>query len=182
MPRDISRRELFGLLRRGEKHEQKPSPSPLRVWLRPPGAVAEDAFADTCERCGKCIDICPRECIFPLGAVGPNRGTPAILARHAPCVLCEGLLCTTVCPTGALQKVARPQDVRMGLAVVIERTCVTFHGQSCDACHAACPVPGALRLSWAQPEVDPDKCTGCGLCEFNCPTTPASIVVLSHKP
>jgi ferredoxin-type protein NapG len=175
MPRDVSRRELFGILRREKK--DKPPPSVARIHLRPPGAVAEDLFADTCQQCHKCIEVCPRECIFPLADL-----TPAILARRAPCVLCNGLLCTTVCPSGALQKLGRNEDVHMGTAVVIQKTCVTWHGQPCDACHQACPVPGALRLEWAQPVVDADKCTGCGLCEFNCPTTPASIVVVPRDP
>ena len=182
MPRDVSRRELFGILRRDEK--KKPAPPAPRIWLRPPGAVSEEVFGETCQRCGKCIEVCPRECIFPLGGDMGERlaGTPAILARRAPCVLCDGLQCTTVCPSGALQKLVRNEDVDMGVAVIIQRTCVTFHGQPCDACHMACPVEGALRLEWAQPVVDADKCTGCGLCEFNCPTTPASVIVVPRNP
>ena len=178
MPRDLSRRELFGFWRKGEREPEKPARPPPRIWLRPPGADSEDVFADTCQRCGKCIEICPRECIFPLEA----DGTPAIIARRAPCVLCDGILCTTVCPSGALQRLERREEVHMGLAVVIQRTCVTWHGQPCDVCHTACPVPGALRLEWAQPIVDGDKCTGCGLCEFSCPTAPASIVVRPRQP
>ena len=178
MPRDLSRRDLFGFLRRGERRDEPEKPSkPLRIFLRPPGSVSEDLFADMCQRCGKCVAVCPRECIFPMAD-----GTPAILARRAPCVLCTGLQCTTVCPSGALIKIGRNEDVRMGTAVVIQKTCVTWHGEPCDVCHRACPVPGALRLEWAQPVVDAEKCTGCGLCEFNCPTTPASIIVAPRDP
>jgi len=174
MPRDFSRREWFSFWRRPERDPAEP---PERAWLRPPGAAPELGFADLCQRCGKCIEVCPRECIFPLPAsAGKNARTPAILARRAPCVMCDGLLCTTVCPSGALKPLA-PAEVDLGTAVVLERSCVTFHGQLCDVCQKSCPVAGALRLEWAQPVVDASLCTGCGLCEWSCPTTPASIVV-----
>jgi ferredoxin-type protein NapG len=182
-PRDLSRRELFSFWRRGaEKAEAAgppaaPAPVAPAVWLRPPGAVAESVFADTCLRCGKCVEICPRECIVALGPeAGREAGTPAIVARRAPCVLCDGLRCTTVCPSGALARLALI-EVDMGTAVVDPARCVTWQGEACAACHMACPVAGALVVAGAHPVVDADKCTGCGLCEFSCPTTPASIVV-----
>jgi MauM/NapG family ferredoxin protein len=178
-PRDFSRRELFGLLRRSRPDRPNPEAPPRRGFLRPPGALAEERFADACQRCRRCVEICPRQCIVSLPAAsGRDAGTPAIFARQAPCVLCQGLECTTVCPSGALSPIALG-EVAMGLAVVEAARCLPFRGRPCTACRDACPVPGALRLSDAgRPQVDAARCTGCGGCEYVCPEQPAAIRVV----
>src|SRR5438105_3658642 len=33
------------------------------AWLRPPGALAEQEFLDTCSRCGTCVSVCPAQAI-----------------------------------------------------------------------------------------------------------------------
>jgi MauM/NapG family ferredoxin protein len=172
--RDLSRRELFGLLRKA-----RPAGPPLasRRWLRPPGAAPEAEFASLCHRCGRCVDICPREALFALPASEVERaGTPAFVARRAPCAMCEGLRCQTVCPSGALAPLAKGA-VRMGLAEVVAARCIGFAGEACAVCVTACPVPGAVRSEGGRPVVDAALCTGCGSCEHACPTVPASIVV-----
>jgi MauM/NapG family ferredoxin protein len=179
----VSRRDLFTFWRREAPAEPAPAPAPppaLPAYdpLRPPGAIAEDLFVDRCTRCGKCVAVCPRQAITPLDpSFGRATGTPGITARHAPCVVCEGLQCTQVCPSGALLRVA-VFDVQMGTAILDEERCVTFHGESCRACVDACPVPGALVADEdGHPRVEPARCIGCGVCENVCPTETASIVV-----
>lgn len=190
------RRDLFTLFRRGTGDERGPEepgspsvpvapaaaapppPHPLAVRdpLRPPGALFESIFLDTCQRCGHCVDVCPRQAIAPLDeSWGGAAGTPAIVPRDAPCVVCEGLECTTVCPSGALTRLA-VFDVQMGTAVLLE-SCVTLRGEPCAQCVVACPVPGALANPSGRPEVDAARCIGCGVCEHVCPTVTPSIVV-----
>jgi len=41
----------------------KPARRPLDVWLRPPGALQEQRFRETCSRCGECVKVCPAQCI-----------------------------------------------------------------------------------------------------------------------
>ena len=106
-----------------------------------------------------------------------RKGTPAIDARRQPGVLCDGLQCTHVCPSGALQPTFNNLDVKMGTAVLDQARCVAWLGQACDACHAACPVPGAI-LTEGGVRVAEEVCTGCGLCERACPTEPTSIRVV----
>lgn len=180
----IRRRDLFTVFRKGsddgspEAPTSGAAPSPLSVRdpLRPPGALFETLFLDTCERCGRCVAVCPREAIAPLDASwGEAAGTPAIVPRDAPCVVCEGLQCTRACPTGALAKVA-PFDVAMGTAVLLA-SCVTLEGHECGDCVVACPIPGAIAERGGRPVVDVARCTGCGVCEHVCPTEPPSIVV-----
>lgn len=186
-PKGLSRRDLFSMLRRPITAAVKPQPAPapasstgpaLPAPLRPPGAAPELMIADTCIRCGACVEICPRQAIRPLpGAYGGWADTPYIVPRQAPCVLCNGLLCTTVCPSGALRPLAAVTDVQMGAAEVDPRTCLPFQDAACGECHRRCPVPGALALDDKGRPAVTTACTGCGLCEHYCPTEQPSIRV-----
>jgi ferredoxin-type protein NapG len=182
----VSRRELLTFWRK-PLEELKAKPEPPRPQkdpsrpppLRPPGLMHELILVNSCERCGKCVAACPADAIFPLdGSWGAAAGTPAIVARTQPCVLCDGLQCTHVCPSGALQPVYNNRDVKMGSAVVDAGRCVAFAGQSCDLCHKACPMPETIVLEAAGIRVVEETCTGCGLCEHVCPTDPSSIRVV----
>ncbi len=155
-------------------------PPPKREVLRPPGAIAEALFSETCRRCGQCVEVCPADAIFPLvDHFGERSGTPAIDPSLAACVVCEGLQCTHVCPSGALLPVLEPHLIRMGKAEVYETLCVRSEGQDCTLCVDRCPI-GEVAIRFpgeGPPEVLRDGCVGCGVCEFYCPTTPKAIVV-----
>jgi ferredoxin-type protein NapG len=171
----IRRRDLFRFWRR------PPAPAAEPERLRPPGAIVESLFVDACQRCGRCVEVCPRQAIAPLDAsFGASAGTPAIRARQAPCVVCEGLVCTTVCPSGALLPLA-VFDVLMGTAEVDRARCLSFQGEACRVCVDACPVPGALAAPDGHPEVEASRCIGCGVCEHVCPTPIPSIGVRSAR-
>ena len=185
-PKGVSRRELLTFWRRPlqqltEKKPAPPPPAPSRPPpLRPPGTMHELILVEHCLRCGKCVEVCPAEAILPLGADwGRAAGTPYIDARKQPCVLCDGLKCTQVCPSGALQPTFVNKDVKMGLAVLDPASCVAHRGQGCDVCFRACPAPGAIVIAAdGKVFVEEEPCTGCGLCEHVCPTEPASIRVI----
>lgn len=150
-----------------------------RRWFRPPGAIAEPEFLELCGRCNKCVDACPEHCIFPArldGEAAP--GTPVMNPNQAPCTMCGE--CMNVCPSGALLPV--PEEfIRIGEAAIVEQSCVAWGGESCSACHDACPTtPNAIEIeadSGLYPKVSHDHCTGCGLCVGVCPTDPGSIKV-----
>jgi MauM/NapG family ferredoxin protein len=168
--------------------------------LRPPGALDEREFLARCIRCGRCGDACPNRAIVALSvrtgadfsrAPGPaEEGTPVIFPRRQACMLCQGvpgeeLLCTAACPSGALQRVQKtPEDilakVRMGTARIDHNLCYSYNGASCGVCARACPFEGlALRVGFFErPEIDPDRCVGCGLCERACIRYPQAVVVL----
>ena len=62
---------------------------PLKLWLRPPGALSEQKFLETCSRCGECVKVCPAEAIKldPTGQVGTS--VPYIDADSMACVACD---------------------------------------------------------------------------------------------
>ncbi len=156
----------------------KAPPNPFAPVLRPPGALPEKPFRDTCSRCGDCVRVCPAQCIQidPAGLRG--NGVPFIDVDAAACVMCDGLLCMGACPTNALVPVPFA-DVDMGTAVWHPEHCLrTVEGQPCTVCVDVCPVGEmAIRLSGNTVDVIGDGCTGCGLCQNRCPTTPKAITV-----
>lgn len=186
-PKGVSRRELLTFWRRPLDSVVKTvnPPPPLEMPklrpppLRPPGTLHELLLVKHCIRCGKCVEECPADAIVPLGADwGHAAGTPAIDARKQPCVLCTGLRCTHVCPSGALLPTFVNRDVTMGTAILDGERCLTHRGQACTVCREHCPMEGALAVDGdGKLRVADDKCVGCGLCEHYCPTEPTSIRV-----
>ena len=82
-----------------------------------------------------------------------------------------------VCPSGALVPVRRATEVQMGVAVIDAARCLPHRGEKCSVCLDRCPIQGALRLDDKGRPVVQDTCTGCGICEYYCPTEPTSIRV-----
>lgn len=147
--------------------------------LRPPGAIAEEAFLSTCQRCAACVTACPADAIrlLPTTAEG-IKGTPVIDADLRACVVCDGLQCTHVCPSGALTPLDHPEQINMGVAEVYASVCVRSEGEACTACADGCPMgTDALRIDGLAPPVVLAGCVGCGVCQQVCPTDPKAIVV-----
>ena len=155
--------------------------APTATPLLPPGAQPDGAFASLCVKCGKCIEACPYQSLHPAGAdAGALAGAPCLDAREQACRLCADFPCIAACPTGALSEVESKRDVRMGIAVIDEETCLSFQGMRCEVCYRACPlIDEAITIDYRKregdtlhavfaPIIDEERCVGCGLCVERC--------------
>ena len=163
---------------------------PEKQFLRPPGALEESLFGETCSRCGDCIRACPAQCIVLDPTLA--EGLPHIVARQSPCVLCDGLNCMKTCPTGALRLVETVSEIAMGFAHVDHARCLRGSVDTttanknddrdlmstCRVCIDECPLKDkAIEIGTDDRVHVLPGCVGCGVCERVCPTEPASIVV-----
>ena len=157
--------------------------------IRPPVSGKEARFTRLCVRCGACVRACPTG-IITFGGAGT--GWAGVLAPEVSFAdnycppSCSA--CGQACPTGAIprfkaeQKSAEP----LGVAKVNKQRCLLSQGRDCGACATACPHE-ALDLAWDRVEmvsrvvVSPKLCTGCGYCEYVCPTSPRSINVVCKR-
>lgn len=148
--------------------------------LRPPGAQGEE-FLRKCIRCGQCITGCPTSVLQPAALEGgwdalwtPNF-TPPVGYCDYDCNLCG-----EICPSGAIPNLSLPEkrDAIIGVARVIYEECVR-----CMDCVRYCPYDcfeevQVEGLRGIFPKVIPEKCVGCGLCSYVCPSQdPLAIVV-----
>jgi ferredoxin-type protein NapG len=161
-----------------QQHAPQQSKLPPQFWLRPPGAAKESQINQLCTRGGECVQACPAKCIKidPTGLNGD--GLPYIDADTSACVVCDGLYCMHVCPSGALVPTSI-NDIDMGTAVWKEETCLRSSGRDCRICVDECPLGEmAIKLKDGLVAVNPLGCIGCGICQQECPTNPKSIGVI----
>ena len=154
--------------------------------IRPPGSIEEEVFKNTCIRCGTCMKVCPTNAIQPvLFEAGPeNLWTPRIVPKIGPCSY-ECNLCGQVCPTNAIKYLSMEEkkETKIGLACINTTRCIPYiRDENCMICEAVCPLPEKAILASKRivrvngffkeikmPSVNPDLCTGCGMCEKKCP-------------
>ena len=165
--------------------------------IRPPGAQGEADFLSRCIRCGECMRVCPNHALQPTFDEAGLEGlwSPVVTPKIGYCEP-ECVLCTEVCPTGAIQKLTQRQKgwvaensdpstrLRVGTAVYDQSLCLPWaKATDCVVCMEWCPVtPKAICVEDAkvvdaqgnsrtlkQPHVDTSRCVGCGACEYACP-------------
>jgi ferredoxin-type protein NapF len=150
---DLARRGFF----RG-----RPRP---RVELRPPWALPEDAFIDRCTRCSDCLTACPQKILI----VGDG-GYPTIDFKLGECTFCSD--CVSACQPKALLRPDTEQSAWTYKAAIGE-DCLPHQGVECRVCSDFCDARAirfAPRLGGSPlPDIDPEKCTGCGACVAACP-------------
>ena len=160
-----------------------------RHWIRPPFAQAELEFLLACTRCDKCIEACPHDVLFKLPArLGAQVvGTPAMDVLNRGCHLCDDWPCVNACEPDALRLPAAAEDEdaplpKLAHAEINVSACLPYLGPECGACKPACPVPGAMTWKMEKPEINPDICTGCGLCREACIVEPKAVNISSLPP
>ena len=143
--------------------------SEKELLVRPPGAITESSFLAKCTACGLCVSKCPQK-VLTLGPGG--FGAPRLDFKRGSC-LPDCALCSSICPTGALRKIApeRKKTFVIGKAIFNAKTCIAFQGEgACGKCASACPTAAITLRANGTPKLEAEKCLGCGGCQHVCPT------------
>lgn len=136
--------------------------------LRPPWALAEDAFTAACTTCHACLAACP-EGVLARG----SGGYPVFDPARGECTFCGD--CEQACEPRALNRAGA--DGPWTLVARVGDGCLTLQGVVCQSCREACGddaitfAPGTLSA----PRIDSARCTGCGACVGTCPTAAISL-------
>jgi MauM/NapG family ferredoxin protein len=156
------------------------------TMIRPPGVTSTD-FESLCVRCAACIRVCPTQGLQPSLFEGgvQNVLTPRLVPRLGYCSFnCNA--CGQVCPTGAIPPLAleEKQQAVIGLASIDQDRCLPWaYDIACIVCEEVCPVADKAiqleeievvndqgeRVILQRPSVVKELCTGCGICEYQCP-------------
>jgi polyferredoxin len=175
--------------------------------IRPPGSVNEKEFLERCIKCGECMKVCPTNFLHPAAFEAGLEGlwTPIAIARVGYCEH-SCTLCGSVCPTGAIQPIIEAQKtgtngheaIRLGTAFYNLGRCLPWSMDTpCIVCEEWCPTTpkaiwveevevlkerkeGAELIKLQRPHVDPERCIGCGACEYACPVKDEPAVYITN--
>lgn len=143
-----------------------------RPLLRPPWALAGPLFVDACTGCNACVAACPESVL-----VAGEGGLPEFDPARGECTFCGD--CASACRDSAFGSVT---DAPWLLQARVGDACLAARGIVCSSCRDACGE-SAIRFpptrAVPMPQVDSDRCTGCGACVQGCPTNAISLAPIA---
>ena len=162
--------------------------------IRPPAALPEGKFINTCVRCGNCMKVCITNGLQPVVLDSGLEGlwTPQLVPEIGYCEY-KCTLCGEVCPTGAIPRLSggEKQKARLGRAEIDHAICLAWDGdQECIVCEEHCPIAEkAIKLQEDvvdgkkifRPSIDAALCVGCGICQNKCPVRPVRAVRVNPR-
>ena len=155
------------------------------VPLTPPGSKSVKDFYSRCTACQLCVSACPNGVLRPSTELEhlmqPEMGYEKGFCRP------ECTKCSELCPSGAILRISREEKTQchIGVAKVERSLCVAEKGVHCGNCARHCPS-GAIRMIENEnghkvPVVNEELCTGCGACEYLCPSRPVSAIIVNGR-
>ena len=163
MPEAVSRLALL----RGKFRDDRPP-------QRPPWALPERIFLETCDAGGACVSACEEGILIK----GEN-GHPVVSFARGECTFCED--CVKACPSGALSLSGADGERRApwDITAEIANDCLSMNAVTCRVCGEQCEAAAiSFKLAVggiALPVVETSTCTGCGACVAPCPTKSITI-------
>lgn len=148
----------------------------------PSGSTSLKHFNDHCVACQLCVESCPNGVLSP--SLELDRFMLPQMDFEKGFCRPECNTCSSVCPAGAIVKVTPEEksSISIGHAVYNPEICVVnTDGVSCGNCARHCPT-GAITMvnnpngKGRIPAVNPERCIGCGHCEYVCPSRPVSAI------
>ena len=144
-----------------------------RLPVTPPGSRSRDRFTNLCTACHLCVSVCPPQVLSPslfeyglAGIMQPKMNYRANYCNY------ECVLCSQVCPTGAILplEVAAKKEIQLGKANFIKDDCIVVaKKKDCGACSEHCPTKAVKMVPYEEklviPELNNEICVGCGACE-----------------
>ncbi|MCD4732069.1 MAG: 4Fe-4S binding protein [Bacteroidales bacterium] len=169
----------------GEEIKEGMIPVNKEYPITPPGSRSIQHFNNFCTACHLCISSCPTHVLQPsiteYGLMGLFQPT---MDYHASFCNFECVICSEVCPTGAILTInlEEKKTIQLGKTNFIKENCIVYTDETiCGACSEHCPTKAVNMVFYKDkltiPEVTQEICVGCGACEYACPTTPKSIYV-----
>jgi ferredoxin len=158
--------------------------------VSPPGSINVDHYKSTCTACHLCISVCPTQVLQPSilhygleGFLQPRMDYITNFCKY------DCVLCTEVCPSGALQKFI-PENkklTQLGKSIFVKKNCIVeTEKKACGACSEVCPTKAVRMVPFENklliPEVKNEYCVGCGACEYACPTIPYKAIYVEGNP
>lgn len=143
--------------------------------LKPAGAISLKNFESRCTACQLCVGKCPEKVLRPSTDLATLM-QPYMAFDEGYCrTACTR--CSEVCPTGAIQPIAKEQKtaISIGHAVVLADNCI-----GCGACARHCPSEAILMVD-GKPAVNESRCLGCGACEYYCPARPMTAIYVEGR-
>jgi len=132
--------------------------------IRPPWALDEQQFTDTCTQCSECIKSCPEKII-----ISGEGHYPVIDFSKGECTFCFN--CVDSCEPDALT--GSTESIPWNLKASISKQCLVFKGIHCMSCRDQCETEAITFIPKvalpAYPVINPLLCTGCGACFQPCP-------------
>lgn len=179
---------------------EEPVKRPERVnperkgYIVPFGARSLANFHRRCVGCQLCVSNCPSRVLNVKASHKVIKAKYGLLNLEQPAMSFENgycrpecVKCSQVCPAGAILPLSasRKTALQVGLAEWNGDVCRNSNGIPCTACQKICPngaltaVPLESDPKQKQIVVDPERCMGCGACEYICPCRPAPAICVN---
>ncbi|WP_425599409.1 4Fe-4S binding protein [Vibrio natriegens] len=152
---DVGKRHF---LRTFVRHANESNSVP-RTVPRPPTALEEKKFIQSCTGCGECVSVCPNSIVTVR-----NQLAELDLELNY-CSHCHE--CQRACPTQALSH----SNSDCFLRPTITSNCNPQTAFYCAECQEVCSVSAISINKDSKPVIELDLCNGCNSCQYHCPVS-----------